>query len=79
MAKKVGRKPHAPDAGAPMPLAMSIREFCRAHRLSEAMFFKLQNAGMAPRTMQVGRRKLISIESASEWRKAREEAATAAA
>jgi hypothetical protein len=67
-----------PPIRGPPPLAFSIREFCQAHRISEAMYFKMQAAGSAPRTMTVGRRKLISIEAAAEWRRAREQAAEAA-
>jgi hypothetical protein len=62
--------------GAAMPTgAFSIRQFCAAHDISEAMFFKLKAMGLAPDTMSVGRRTLISIESAAKWRREREEAA----
>jgi len=61
------------------PLAMSIREFCTAHRISEDMFFKMRRQGWGPTVMRVGTRTLISIEAAAEWRKAREQAATEAA
>ena len=61
------------------PLAMSIREFCTAHRISEDMFFKMRRQGWGPAVMRVGTRTLISIEAAAEWRKAREQAATEAA
>ena len=46
----------------------SVREFCTAHRISDHMFFKLQRQGIAPRTMRVGGRTLISVEAAAEWR-----------
>jgi hypothetical protein len=61
------------------PLAMSIREFCAAHRISEDMFYKMRRQGWGPRIMKVGSRTLISHESAAAWRKAREEAAAAEA
>jgi hypothetical protein len=61
------------------PLAMSIREFCTAHRISEDMFFKMRRQGWGPAVMRVGARTLISSEAAAEWRKAREQAATEAA
>jgi hypothetical protein len=54
---------------------MSIREFCTAHRISEDMFFKMRRQGWGPAVMRVGTRTLISIEAASEWRKAREQEA----
>jgi hypothetical protein len=55
--------------------AFSIREFCAAHRISQSMYYKLRNMGLGPREMQVGARRLISQESAAEWRRAREAAA----
>lgn len=54
--------------------AFSISEFCETHGISRALFYLLQKDGRAPRTMQVGRRVLISIEAATEWRKRMEEA-----
>ena len=50
----------------------TIAEFCRAHRISQSMYFKLRALGLGPREMVVGTRKLISQEAAAEWRKARE-------
>jgi len=61
---------------APVPppprLALSIREFCEAHGISEGFFYKLKKQGEGPRQMRVGRRTLISFESAAEWRRKRE-------
>ena len=57
----------------PMPrLALSIREFCAAHGISEGFFYKLKKQGEGPREMKVGARTLITFESAAEWRRARE-------
>lgn len=47
----------------------SILQFCEAHNISRAKFYLLLNEGKAPRIMKVGRRRLISIESAADWRK----------
>jgi hypothetical protein len=55
---------------------MTIPHFCKRHGISESMFFKLQNQGLAPTTMTVGSRKLISIEAAAAWRREREAAAS---
>jgi len=55
--------------------AFTIAEFCRAHRISQSMYFKQRALGLGPREMVVGTRKLISQEAATEWRKAREAAA----
>ena len=52
--------------------AFTIAEFCRAHRISQSMYFKMRNLGLGPREMAVGSRRLISQEAAAEWRKARE-------
>jgi len=57
------------------PAAYSIVEFCAAHRLSPAMYFKLKAAGLGPRTMEVVARTLISVEAAADWRREREAAA----
>jgi|SRR6516162_6295355 len=62
-----------PIRGPPVPAACyTIATFCTAHHFSQAMFFKMQSAGQAPRTMRIGRRVLISFEAAAEWRRQRE-------
>ena len=62
-------------ASPPTPrLALSIREFCAAHGISEGFFYKLKKKGEGPREMKVGARTLITLESAAEWRRARENA-----
>ena len=62
-----------PIRGPPVPPACyTIATFCAAHHLSEAMFFKMREMGIAPDVMQVGRRVLISFESAAKWRAQRE-------
>jgi predicted DNA-binding transcriptional regulator AlpA len=50
------------------PQAYSIAQFCTAHSISRATFYNLLNQGRAPAVMKVGKRTLISIESALEWR-----------
>ena len=47
----------------------SILQFCEAHNISRAKFYLLLNEGKAPKLMKVGRRRLISMESAADWRK----------
>jgi predicted DNA-binding transcriptional regulator AlpA len=60
-------------AVSPTPrLALSIPEFCKAHGISEAFFYKLKKQGEGPREMKVGARTLITLESAAEWRRTRE-------
>jgi hypothetical protein len=51
------------------PAAYTIAEFCRLHgQLSEATFFNLRKRGDGPVVMKVGRRTMISAESAAAWR-----------
>jgi hypothetical protein len=59
--------------------AYSIILFCRAHHISEAFYHKLKRQGLGPVEMVVGTRRLISVESAAAWRRAREVAASASA
>jgi predicted DNA-binding transcriptional regulator AlpA len=49
--------------------AFSIPQFCNSHNVSRAKFYLLAKEGKAPRLMKVGRRRLISVEAAAEWRK----------
>ncbi len=55
----------------------SVADFCRAHGISRALFYKLLREGHGPRVMKVGRRTLISREAAEDWRR-RMEGATQA-
>lgn len=52
--------------------AFTIKEFCEAHRLSEAMYYKIRAAGLGPREMRAMRKITISIEAAEDWRRERE-------
>jgi predicted DNA-binding transcriptional regulator AlpA len=47
----------------------SVDEFCSAHAISRAMFYKLKAEGRGPKTMSVGSRTLVSMEAAAEWRR----------
>lgn len=49
--------------------AFSIQEFCDDHSISRAKFYLLTKEGKAPNLMKVGRRRLISVEAATEWRR----------
>ena len=53
----------------PPRLALSIREFCQAHGISEDFYFKLKRQNQGPVEMKVGTRTLISLESAAAWRR----------
>jgi hypothetical protein len=54
--------------------AQSIKRFCVRNGISQASFFKMQTLGTGPRVMRVGRKVLISRESAERWRRQREQA-----
>jgi hypothetical protein len=54
--------------------AMSIKEFCRRHSISEPFYHKLQKLGLGPKTLKAGARTLITAEAAARWRRASERA-----
>jgi hypothetical protein len=71
MSNNIGRKAmEATQRNVTGRACYSIKEFCAAHTISLAMFYKLRASGKAPRTMSVGTRSLISFEAAAEWRRA---------
>jgi hypothetical protein len=55
--------------------AQSVTEFCKAHGISCAHFYNLKKRGLAPKTLVVGRRRLVSQEAAAEWRRRMEASA----
>lgn len=56
-------------AGLPAPVMYSVREFCKAHGISRAFFYKLHQQGKAPPICKIGSRSLISADAAGEWRR----------
>src|SRR4051812_7470475 len=64
-------KPRTQLATGPptLRLALSIREFCAAHGISQGLYFKLKRQGVGPRELKAGTRTIISIEAAAEWRR----------
>ena len=48
---------------------MTVMEFCEAHKFSPAFLYKLWKAGTGPRSVKIGRRRLITYEAAAEWRR----------
>jgi predicted DNA-binding transcriptional regulator AlpA len=61
----------------PLPGAatLTIEEFCASHNISVRTLWNMRRDGTAPRIMKIGRRVLISVESAREWREALTETA----
>jgi len=49
-------------------LVFSVADFCTLHAISRAKFYQLLDAGLAPATFFVGRRRLITLEAARDWR-----------
>ena len=79
--KKVTGKSEPIDAPIlpPPRLALSILEFCDAHGISEGFYYKLKKQRKGPREMRLGKRTLVTFESAAEWRRERERASVAEA
>lgn len=61
---------------APTKAASTIPQFCADHSISRTHFYELAKQGKAPRLIKLGRRTLISVEAAADWRRSME-AATA--
>ena len=59
-----------------MKSTATVPQFCDGHNISRTHFYELIKQGKAPRLMKVGRRTLISLEAAADWRR-RVEAETA--
>jgi hypothetical protein len=62
----------------PPTVAFTVAEFCLAHKISQAFYYELKRAGLGPREMVLGRRRIISGEAAADWRRARAAADEAA-
>ena len=58
--------------------AFTIQEFCDAHRISRAQYYKLRELDQAPDEARAGDRTvIITAEAATRWRRQREKAARA--
>ena len=66
---------HSPGRGA-QRAAFTVSEFCDAHRISRSKLYQLWAEGTGPRTMDVGTKRLISVEAAADFRRAREAEST---
>jgi hypothetical protein len=53
--------------------AMTISEFCEAHRLSRSYFYVLVREGRGPKLMRLRSKTLISVEAAADWRQKMEQ------
>lgn len=52
-----------------MTQGFSIQQFCEDHGISRALYYKMLRDGKAPIAMHLGKRRIISAESAAAWRK----------
>jgi hypothetical protein len=50
--------------------AFTVDEFCETHRIPKNLFKKLDEEGLSPKSFWAGKRRLISVEAAREWREA---------
>jgi hypothetical protein len=55
----------------------TISEFCLTHRLSRSALYKMWERGVGPRYLRTGKKVLISVEAAADWRAQREAQAAA--
>ena len=62
---------------APQCATYSVATFCKAHNISRALFYSALKEGWGPRIMKCGRRTIISVESAADWRRKMEAATDA--
>jgi hypothetical protein len=65
-----------PSGPPPQRAAFTVAEFCQSHRISQAKYYEMKKEGWGPAEMEVGRRRLISYEAASVWRRERETTAS---
>jgi predicted DNA-binding transcriptional regulator AlpA len=45
----------------------SIRVFCKQHGFSKPHFYNLRKQGLAPKTLHIGAKQIVTDESRREW------------
>lgn len=50
---------------------MTIEEFCERNRIAMSTYFIMKRRGEGPRTVKIGKRRLISAEAETAWRRER--------
>ena len=53
-------------------LGYSVAEFCKAMGISKKLYYELVKAGKGPRSMRLGRRRVISERAMTDWQRERE-------
>ena len=56
--------------------AQDIKTFCKNYGISTSMFYKLRRQGKAPKSMLIGKRRLITSEAIVAWQKQMEDASS---
>ena len=56
--------------------AYTINEFCDAYRISRGALYNLWKAGIGPRYMLIGKKRIITVEASADWRAEGERRAT---
>jgi predicted DNA-binding transcriptional regulator AlpA len=51
------------------PIAYTITEFQRAHKIGHSKFYELKKEGLAPRVVEIGGKRVIFGEDAAAWRR----------
>jgi hypothetical protein len=57
------------SSSAPGPIAFTVAEFCKAHRISRSFLYSEWKAGRGPRFMRAGVKRIITGEAAADWRR----------
>jgi predicted DNA-binding transcriptional regulator AlpA len=47
--------------------ALSVKMFCQQHSISRSNFYVMLSEGRAPRTVLIGRKRLIPVAEARSW------------
>ena len=66
--------PHQGQATAPTldRKSHSLAEWCALRGVSRSMFYKLDGQGLAPKTYNVGRKRMVSPDADAAWLRDRE-------
>ena len=52
---------------------LNVSDFCESHGISRGHFYRLLKDGLGPDIVKIGKRTLISVESAARWRRRMEQ------
>jgi hypothetical protein len=63
-----GGPPLTVNGGPPLRAAFTINEFCVAHRICRASLYNAWAEGWGPAFMNIGKKRIISLEAAARWR-----------